>query len=118
MVILAMCSGKNARLGSLLLTLILLLNPIHADANDDITLQLKWKHAFQFAGFYMAKEKGYYDDRFLHSFFGYFPAYDPQFMVFLYTVHPKNEVVLLKKQTHTQGIPHHTKTTISNYTSH
>ncbi len=62
MVILAMCSGKNARLGSLLLTLILLLNPIHADANDDITLQLKWKHAFQFAGFYMAKEKGYYDE--------------------------------------------------------
>jgi len=25
-----------------------------------VSLQLKWKHAFQFAGFYMAKEKGYY----------------------------------------------------------
>ncbi|MBL4636034.1 MAG: ABC transporter substrate-binding protein [Kofleriaceae bacterium] len=27
---------------------------------DKIVLQLKWKHAFQFAGYYMAKEKGYY----------------------------------------------------------
>lgn len=32
---------------------------------------------------------GYYKDRYLHSFFGYFPSYDPQFLVFLYTVEPK-----------------------------
>ncbi|NCN52283.1 penicillin-binding protein 2 [Candidatus Parcubacteria bacterium] len=32
---------------------------------------------------------GYYADRYLHSFFGYFPAYDPQFLIFLYTVEPQ-----------------------------
>ena len=32
--------------------------------------------------------RGYYDDRYLHSFFGYFPAYDAQFLVFLYAVAP------------------------------
>ena len=32
---------------------------------------------------------GYYDDRFLHSFFGYFPAYEPEFLIFLYTVEPQ-----------------------------
>jgi len=32
---------------------------------------------------------GYYDDRYLHSFFGYFPAYDAKYLVFLMTVEPK-----------------------------
>lgn len=32
--------------------------------------------------------RGYYENRFLHSFFGYFPAYDPKFIIFLFAVEP------------------------------
>ena len=32
---------------------------------------------------------GYYEDRFLHSFFGYFPAYKPKFLVFFYIINPR-----------------------------
>jgi len=32
---------------------------------------------------------GYYTDRNMHSFFGYFPAYDPQFLIFLFIENPK-----------------------------
>lgn len=31
---------------------------------------------------------GYYSDRFLHSFFGYFPSYNAKFIVFLFAVEP------------------------------
>jgi len=47
----------------------------------------------------VAKEGGggYYEDRHTHSFFGYFPAYDPKFIVFLYAINPKE--VLYASQT-------------------
>ena len=32
---------------------------------------------------------GYYKDRYFHSFFGYFPAYDPRYIILLYTREPK-----------------------------
>lgn len=40
---------------------------------------------------------GYYEDRHTHSFFGYFPAYDPEFIVLLYAINPKG--VLYASQT-------------------
>lgn len=44
---------------------------------------------------------GYYEDRYLHSFFGYFPAYDPKFIIFLYTYYPQGE----KYASHTLTAP-------------
>src|SRR3989338_7716759 len=32
---------------------------------------------------------GYYDDRFFHSFVGFFPSYSPRFIILLYTNDPK-----------------------------
>lgn len=35
---------------------------------------------------------GYYTDRYLHSFFGYFPAHDPKFIVLLFALEPRGEM--------------------------
>lgn len=35
---------------------------------------------------------GYYEDRYLHAFFGFFPSHDPKFIVFLYAVEPQKEI--------------------------
>lgn len=32
---------------------------------------------------------GYYDDRYLHSFFGYFPAYEAKYLIFLMNLEPQ-----------------------------
>jgi cell division protein FtsI/penicillin-binding protein 2 len=32
---------------------------------------------------------GYYQDRFFHSFFGYFPSYAPRYVILLYTLDPR-----------------------------
>lgn len=32
--------------------------------------------------------RGYYDDRYLHTFFGYFPAFEPRFIIFLMNWEP------------------------------
>jgi len=45
-----------------LLLLILLVSSLYSQENKKIVLQLSWLHQFQFAGYYIAKEKGYYKD--------------------------------------------------------
>jgi cell division protein FtsI/penicillin-binding protein 2 len=58
-------------------------------------------------------EGGYYEDHYLHSFFGYFPSYEPRFLVFLYTFHPKG--VQYASETLTDSFMHLTKFLISYY---
>lgn len=46
---------------------------------------------------------GYDEGRYLHSFFGYFPAFDPRFLIFLYTVEPQG----VEFASHTLTMPFH-----------
>lgn len=43
---------------------------------------------------------GYYDDKFLHSFFGYFPAFEPRFLIFLMNVEPSGARYASETLTH------------------
>ena len=45
---------------SFFLFFLFVLNLFASHNLEKVSLQLKWKHAFQFAGYYMAKEKGFY----------------------------------------------------------
>ncbi len=56
---------------------------------------------------------GYYEDKYLHSFFGYFPAYDPKFIIFMYTVQPKG--VKYASETLTEPFMNITKFLINYY---
>ena len=56
---------------------------------------------------------GYYKDRYTHSFVGYFPAYNPKFIIFLYAINPKD--VLYSVQTWTDPFLSITKFLINYY---
>src|SRR4029077_2084071 len=56
----ALCRSTPWRL--MLATCLALLAASPAWALDQVSLQLKWKHQFQFAGYYAALEKGFYRD--------------------------------------------------------
>lgn len=53
-------SSPNAVL-RLLIILVLILGCNGANASDKVVLQLAWKHQFQFAGYYAAHHKGFYN---------------------------------------------------------
>ena len=55
-------AGAAGRAGGLLLLLFGLLLGAPSEALEPVELQLKWTHSFQFAGYVMALEKGYYRD--------------------------------------------------------
>lgn len=45
-----------------LFTILMITSQLSAQQLENVTLQLKWKHQFQFAGYYAAIEKGYYKE--------------------------------------------------------
>ena len=58
-----MNQSKQFSLLIICLLAVLFNGPLYAGNNSEsVTLQLFWKHQFEFAGFYAAKEKGYYKE--------------------------------------------------------
>ncbi|MEA1892322.1 MAG: ABC transporter substrate-binding protein [Campylobacterota bacterium] len=45
-----------------IILLLLLTGTLFANSTQKVSLQLHWKHQFEFAGYYMAKERGFYED--------------------------------------------------------
>ena len=54
--------GLIVQFMKLLLFLYFLILSLDAKELKEVSLQLQWKHQFQFAGYYIAKEKGFYED--------------------------------------------------------
>ncbi|AFL53455.1 NitT/TauT family transport system substrate-binding protein [Sinorhizobium fredii] len=52
----------NKKLASLLAAGVFSLAAFHANAADKVTLQLKWVTQAQFAGYFVAKDKGFYEE--------------------------------------------------------
>ncbi len=53
----------TVKLASLLLAAAVSLTAMQAAAADKVTLQLKWVTQAQFAGYYVAKDKGFYEEK-------------------------------------------------------
>lgn len=56
---------------------------LNAKDLKNTSLQLQWKHQFQFAGYYMAKEKGFYQDA----------GFDVEIKEFEFGMNVPNEIV-------------------------
>ena len=50
------------RFKEMFLIFVLFATSLYAKELEKVTLQLQWLHQFQFAGYYIAKEKGYYEE--------------------------------------------------------
>ncbi|OZA02364.1 MAG: hypothetical protein B7X89_09410 [Sulfuricurvum sp. 17-40-25] len=51
---------KKRHIFLLLLGILFLPSSVSSKPLEEVTLQLRWLHQFQFAGYYMALNKGYY----------------------------------------------------------